>query len=120
MPFPSVSLLATLSQDSSRVGRFVARELGELAADDPNTRELRRTLRAYLETHNAQATASQLVVARNTVAYRLRRAEELRGMRTDERQLELWVALLLVEMMGAESANASGSGAQVVGQNRRW
>ncbi len=101
VPFPSISLLATLSQDSSRLRRFVARELGELAADDPNTRELRRTLRAYLETHNAQVTASQLVIARNTVAYRLRRAEELRGMRTDERRLELWVALLLIEAMGA-------------------
>jgi sugar diacid utilization regulator len=101
VPFSSVSLLATLSQDSSRVRRFVARELGGLAADDPSTRELRRTLRTYLETHNAQATASQLVIARNTVAYRLRRAEELRGMRTDERQLELWVALLLVDVMGS-------------------
>jgi sugar diacid utilization regulator len=100
VPFSSVSLLATLSQDSSRVRRFAARELGELAADDPNTRELRRTLRAYLETRNAKAAASQLVIARNTVAYRLRRAEELRGMRIDERQLELWVALLLVDVMG--------------------
>lgn len=101
VPFSSVSLLATLSQDSSRVRRFVARELGELAADDPNTRELRRTLRTYLETRNAKAAAAQLVVARNTVAYRLRRAGELRGMRIDERQLELWVALLLVDAMGS-------------------
>ena len=100
VPFSSVSLLATLSQDSSRLRRFVARELGELAADDPNTRELRRTLRIYLETRNAKAAASQLVIARNTVFYRLRRAEELRGMRIDERQLELRVALLLVEVMG--------------------
>ena len=100
VPFSSVSLLATLSQDSSRVRRFMARELGELAADDPNTRELRRTLRTYLETRNAKAAASQLVVARNTVFYRLRRAEELRGMRIDERQLELWVALLLIDVMG--------------------
>ena len=100
VPFSGVSLLATLSQDSSRVRRFVARELGELASDDPNTRELRRTLRTYLETRNAKEAASQLVVARNTVAYRLRRAEELRGLRTDERQLELWVALVLIDAMG--------------------
>ena len=101
VPFSSVSLLATLSQDSTRVRRFVARELGELAADEPNIRELRRTLRTYLETRNAKEAASQLVVARNTVAYRLRRAEELRGLRIDERQLELWVALLLVDVMGS-------------------
>lgn len=101
VPFSSVSMLAMLSQDSSRVRRFVATELGELAADDPNTRELRRTLRTYLETRNAKAAAAQLVIARNTVAYRLRRAEELRGMRTDERQLELWVALLLVDVIAS-------------------
>lgn len=101
VPFSSVSLLATLSQDSSRVRRFVARELGDLAADDPNTRELRRTVRTYLETRNAQATASLLVIARNTVSYRLRRAEELRGIPTVERQLELWVALVLVDVMGS-------------------
>jgi sugar diacid utilization regulator len=101
VPFSSVNLLAMLSQDSPRVHQFVARELGELAADDPNTRELRRTLRTYLETRNAKEAASQLVIARNTVAYRLRRAEELRGMRTDERQLELWVALLLIDAMGS-------------------
>ena len=100
VPFSSVSLLATLSPDSFRLRRFVARELGELAADDPSTRELRRTLRTYLETRNAKAAASQLVIARNTVFYRLRRAEELRGMRIDERQLELRVALLLVDVMG--------------------
>ena len=102
VPFSSVSLLATLSPDSARLRRFVARELGELAADNPNTRTLRRTLRAYLETRNAKATAAQLVIARNTVFYRLRRAEALRGMRIDERQLELWVALLLVDVMAVE------------------
>lgn len=101
VPFPAISLLATLSEDASRLRRFVADELGELAADDANTRELRRTLRVYLETRNAKATAAQLVVARNTVAYRLQRAEQLRGRGPDERLLELWVALLLVEAMGS-------------------
>jgi sugar diacid utilization regulator len=102
VPFGGVSLLAMLSPDRTRLRQFVARELGALVANDPNTKELRRTLRTYLETRNAIATASQLVVARNTIAYRLRRAEEIRGMSIDERQLELWVALLLAEMMGAD------------------
>ncbi len=46
---------------------------------------------------------SWISIARSngSVAYRLRRAEELRGMRIDERQLELWVALLLVDVMGS-------------------
>ena len=46
-------------------------------------------------------TAKRLSIHENTVAYRLRRAGELRGMRIDERQLELWVALLLVDAMGS-------------------
>ena len=40
-----------------------------VAADDPNTRELRRTLRAYLKTRNAKEAASQLVdVERHAVS----------------------------------------------------
>ncbi|MFI9386679.1 PucR family transcriptional regulator [Kutzneria sp. NPDC052558] len=101
VPFAAVSLLAALSEDGSRLRRFVSDELGELAADDANTRELRRTLRVYLETRNAKATAAQLVVARNTVTYRLQRAEQLRGRGPDERLLELWVALVLAEAMGS-------------------
>jgi sugar diacid utilization regulator len=100
VPFSAVSLLTVLSEDRTRVRRFVDRELGALGAGSPKARELRHTLRTYLETRNVQATAARLVIARNTVAYRLRRAEELRGMPTGERPLELWVALLLVDVMG--------------------
>jgi sugar diacid utilization regulator len=53
------------------------------------------------ETGRQHERGPQLVIARNAVAYRLRRAEELRGMRIDERQLELWVALLLIDVMGS-------------------
>lgn len=95
--FAAVELLALLTEDAARAGRFLARELGGLAATDPGTQELRRTVRAYLDSHSAQTAAGRLFVARNTVNYRLRRAEQLRGRPLTERQLELGVALMLAE-----------------------
>jgi hypothetical protein len=95
--FPAVELLALVTEDAARARRFLARELGGLAGADPATRELRRTVRVYLDSHSAQTAAGRLFVARNTVNYRLRRAEQLRGRPLTERQLELGVALLLAE-----------------------
>jgi hypothetical protein len=95
--FAAVELLALVTGDADAARRFLARELGGLAAADPATRELRRTVRAYLDSHSAQAAAGRLFVARNTVNYRLRRAEALRGRPLTERQLELGVALMLAD-----------------------
>jgi hypothetical protein len=95
--FAAVELLALVTEDADRARRFLARELGGLAATDPATRELRRTVRAYLDSHSAQTAAGRLFVARNTVNYRLRRAEQLRGRPLTERQLELGVALILAD-----------------------
>ena len=101
--FAAVELLALVTDDPGRARRFLTRELGGLAASDPGTRELRRTVRVYLDSHSAQTAAGRLFVARNTVNYRLRRAEQLRGRPLTERQLELGVALLLAEAIHAAS-----------------
>jgi DNA-binding PucR family transcriptional regulator len=99
--YSSVSLLALLSVDPQRAREFIDDELGRLAFDDPQARSLRETLLAYLDNRRSpQAAAAQLFVAKNTVVYRLRRAEELLGRSIDERQLELWVALLLTKTLG--------------------
>jgi DNA-binding PucR family transcriptional regulator len=99
--YSSVSLLALLSVDPRRAREFIRDELGRLALDDPQARSLRETLLAYLDNRRSpQAAAAQLFVAKNTVLYRLRRAEELLGHSIDERQLELWVALMLIRSLG--------------------
>jgi DNA-binding PucR family transcriptional regulator len=95
--FAAAELLALLTEDAGRASRFLARELGGLAATDPATWELRRTVRVYLDSHSPQTAACRLFVARNTVNYRLRRDEQLRGRPLTERQLELGVALMLAE-----------------------
>ncbi len=55
------------------------------------------TLLTYLTSHSPQSTANALHVARNTVSYRLANAAELLGRPVDERQLETWTALRLLE-----------------------
>jgi DNA-binding PucR family transcriptional regulator len=94
--------LATANIEHSR--RFVARELGRLAARDDTTRRLAATLRTYLGENGSRGrTAKRLHVHENTVAYRLRQAEELLGRSVEKRTLELRVALALSDLVNNTS-----------------
>lgn len=87
---------ALLASDPRRARRFAARELGALAASDPATSRLRTTVRVLLQENGNQAsTARRLGVHVNTIAYRLRRAEELLGRSLTDRRFDLEAALLL-------------------------
>ncbi len=91
--------LATANLDQARA--FVARELGPLASRDDTTRRLAATVRAYLDENGSRGrTAKRLSIHENTVAYRLRQAEELLGRSVEKRTLELRVALALVDLIG--------------------
>ena len=84
------------------------RELGRLASTDETTCRLAATLRTYLDESGSRGrTAKRLHVHENTVAYRIRQAEELLGRSLDKRTLELRAALALAELV----AEASDSGA---------
>ncbi|WP_283616278.1 helix-turn-helix domain-containing protein, partial [Mycolicibacterium poriferae] len=62
---------------------------------------VRHTLKRYLDFDRSLArTAADLHVARNTVAYRVQRAEQLRGRPATVRRLHLHAALVLVEELG--------------------
>jgi DNA-binding PucR family transcriptional regulator len=85
-----------LAGDPRRARRFVERELGPLAAPDAATSRLRDTVRVYLQENANQASAARrLGVHVNTIAYRLRRAEERLGRRVTDRRFDLEAALLL-------------------------
>jgi hypothetical protein len=100
--YSTVSLLALLTSSPPLAVEFVTRQLGGLARQDQHTVELRRTLLAYLELRSPQAAAERLLVARNTVKYRVKQAEEMLGHRvTDARVHELTAALLLADAMTA-------------------
>jgi DNA-binding PucR family transcriptional regulator len=82
--------------------RLVADELGGLAQRDPNVARLRETARVYLACGaNAREAAEHLHMHmhKNTVHYRLARAEELRGRPIGERRPELEVALNLAHAL---------------------
>jgi hypothetical protein len=96
-------LASLLTGDLERARTFALRELGDLASSEPSVARLRETLRLYLQTWGSHVrTAELLKVHQNTVAYRIRRAEELRGRPAGERRAELEAALLLADRLGDE------------------
>lgn len=90
----TAGLAALLLDDREAAEWFTDRELGELALDDGWSATLRSTLQAYLESGCVLVdTAATLDVARNTVVYRVRRAEELLGHPARFRIAEVLAAL---------------------------
>jgi DNA-binding PucR family transcriptional regulator len=97
--FSDVALEVMLTHSREEARRFVAHQLGDLAAEDTSVARLRETVRVFLEEHGSfQNAAARLGVHKNTVAYRVRRAEELLGYGIRERQLELQTALRLAPL----------------------
>jgi DNA-binding PucR family transcriptional regulator len=95
--FADNALEVVLTQNLDEARRFAQRELGPLGEDSDPARRLVATLLAFLEEGSSVARAARrLGVHENTIAYRVRRAEELLGHRIADRRLELHVALRLV------------------------
>jgi len=89
--------LALIAQDPLPTSEFVEHTLGALAANDAATEELRHTLWVYLdEDANARRAADRLQLHKNTVLYRIRRAESLIGHAVDGHRTVLSMALLAV------------------------
>ena len=98
--YNNISLRAIATVDIQQARAFVRRELGRLGSMDESTRRLAATLRTYLDENRSRGrTAKRLHVHENTVAYRIRQAEELLGRSLDKRTLELGAALALAELV---------------------
>lgn len=107
-----VELAALLSADLPALRRFVADELGDLAADDRHTRHLRETLRLYLcNERGLTACAAELHVARNTVTYRVKRAQSLLGHDLTSRLTPLMTALEAARILGPAVLRTDGENA---------
>lgn len=92
--YRDVSLEATLMTDPDAARRFVKHELGPLAEENERSEKLRQTLEAYIRTGmNASAAAAVLHVSDRTIAYRIRRLEEMLGVTVTGRGAELAAAL---------------------------
>lgn len=98
--YQAVALRAIATVDIEQSRTFVRRELGRLGETDETTRRLADTVRAFLDENCSRGrTAKRLHVHENTVAYRIRQAEELLGRPVDKRALELRAALALAEVV---------------------
>ena len=103
--YRDISLRALATANIEQARAFVACELGPLASRDETTRRLAATVRTYLDENGSRGRAARrLNVHENTVAYRLRQAEEVLGRSVDKRTLELRVALAVADLL-AEPAN---------------
>jgi DNA-binding PucR family transcriptional regulator len=99
--FDEVDTLCMFGEDPELIGDFMRRKLGGLAADDPNTDRLRENVLVWLrEGCNSTRAASRLDTHKNTVLYRLQRAEEALGHPLEDDRLGLELALTLAERLG--------------------
>ncbi|MFF6984458.1 PucR family transcriptional regulator [Streptomyces sp. NPDC008343] len=95
-------LVALATKEPEHARWFVQDTLGPLASEGDRMWELRETLRVYLdEERSLRAAGERLHVARNTVTYRVKRAEELlpRSAPT-AKALELRLALEIAQTLG--------------------
>jgi hypothetical protein len=96
LSYDDVSLLALLSSDRAQARAFVRRELAGLLGEDAMTSSIRETLRHFLlQGRSRQAAAEATHIATTTVAYRVKRAEELLDRSPFVRTREIIAALEL-------------------------
>jgi DNA-binding PucR family transcriptional regulator len=99
--YRDVELLCLTAGSESLTRRMAERELGALGGAAKNISLIRETVLAYFESGlNVEATAERLYVHKNTVRYRLARAEELVGHGLSERPAHLELALRYLSMFG--------------------
>ncbi|UTI63156.1 helix-turn-helix domain-containing protein [Paraconexibacter antarcticus] len=100
--YEKVAVASLLASDLPRARRFIAQELGDLAAGDDATRRVRATVTVLLEeSGRATVAAKRLGIHQNTVSYRVRQAERLLGHPLSERRYEVETALRLLRAIDA-------------------
>jgi PucR C-terminal helix-turn-helix domain/GGDEF-like domain len=99
--FGEVAPLALMSGSIELLQTWVIETLGTLAADDAQGARLRDTLRVFLQEGGSyKTTAERLVLHKNTVQYRIRKAEEGLGRPVSEDRLHIELALLASQWLG--------------------
>jgi DNA-binding PucR family transcriptional regulator len=100
--FTEVAPLALMSSSAELLRAWVIETLGELADDDDQHARLRDTLRVFLQENGSfKATAERLILHKNSVQYRIRKAEEALGHPVDDDRLNVQLALLASHWLGA-------------------
>jgi hypothetical protein len=100
--FDNVGAIALLCSDLAAARVWVCDTLGPLAADEENAERLRETLRVFLETGSSYTASAEILnLHKNSVQYRVQKAEQLRGrsLRVDRPDVEF--ALRACHLLGA-------------------
>ena len=99
--YRDVEMLSLALENEALLRRMVEREVGALAGDDKNLALVRETALTFLTNRmNVEATADKLFVHKNTVRYRLARAEELLGHPLTTRPAQVELGLRYLEWFG--------------------
>ncbi|MGW1917642.1 PucR family transcriptional regulator [Streptomyces sp. NPDC002076] len=100
--FSAVAPIALMATNIDDMRAWVWGILGPLAVDDENSARLRETAQFFLDTNcSYTATASAQILHKNTVQYRIRKAEELMGRPVQKGHADLEVALRAVQYLGS-------------------
>jgi hypothetical protein len=101
----SVALAGMLIDRREDVRRWAQRVLGELARDDESMARLRETLQVFFEANGSyNDAAARMHVHKNTVLYRVRKAEELLGRPITDGRLSIEMALLACDQLAATTS----------------
>ncbi len=96
-----MELISLLGSDLPRARSFVASQLGPLAITGGTAERLRETVLAFLVSGRSPTrVAERLFVHKNTVAERIKRAEEMLGRGINDGPVELEAALTLAAGFG--------------------
>ncbi|MGW4057598.1 PucR family transcriptional regulator [Amycolatopsis sp. NPDC004747] len=101
LAFRDVGALALMTADLPATRSWVARTLGSLATDDAQHHRLRETLLAFLATGSSfTAAATALTIHKNSVQYRIRKAEQVLQRPIADNRIDLELALKLCRLVG--------------------
>jgi DNA-binding PucR family transcriptional regulator len=118
--FSEVAPVAMMLGSADLLRAWVLSTLGGLAADDEHHARLRDTLLVFLQNGGSyKTTAERLVLHKNTVQYRIRKAEESLGRPVSENRHDVELALRASQWLGssvlqAGERSAAPAGAGVV------
>ena len=95
-------VIALLAENIDTARQWVSSTLGALAHDTEHAALQRETLRVFLETGESYAqTAERLFMHRNSIKYRLTRAEDSLGRPSGTKRLDTHLALALCHSLGS-------------------
>ncbi len=119
LTFTEVAPVALMLGSADLLRGWVHSTLAALAADDDHHARLRETLLVFLQTGGSyKATAERLVLHKNTVQYRIRRAEESLGRVVGDDRHDIELALQVSFWLGAAVLHP-GTASRVAGEQVR-